>query len=171
VEVVVPRGQSLQIAFVNDSGSGFATSLANAVQRAVEAHPSLRGFPIEINPVNAQTCGDPATAGAVATAAASSVTANLQNVAVLGQVCSFGFAQALAIYEQAGVVTLSGSATNPTLPSAAPTVFDRTTLDDNGFDLWYATVATLPSDFAWRQAYSHEFGGAPADFADLYLSN
>jgi ABC-type branched-subunit amino acid transport system substrate-binding protein len=167
-EVVVPRGQPLQIAFVNDSGSGFSTSLANAVQMAVEGHPSVRGFPIEINPVNAQTCGNPANAGAVATAAASSVTANLQNVAVLGQVCSFGFAQALAIYEQAGVVTISGSATNPTLPSAAPTVFDRTTVDDNGFDLWYATVATLPSDVAWRQAYSQEFGSAPADFADLY---
>ena len=168
VEVVVPRGQSLQIAFVNDSGSGFSSSLANAVQMAVEAHQSVRGFPIEINAVNAQTCGNPANAGTVATAAANSVTANLQNVAVLGQVCSFGFAQALAVYEQAGVVTISGSATNPSLPAAAPTVFDRTAVDDSGFDLWYATVATLPSDISWRQAYSREFGAAPADFADLY---
>jgi len=47
-------------------------------------------------------------------------------------------------------------------------VFDRTIVDDNGFDLWYASVSTLPSDLAWREAYRHEFGSAPADFADLY---
>ena len=32
---------------------------------------------------------------------------------------------------------------------------------------WYATVTTLPSDLAWRQAYEAEFGTFPTAFADL----
>jgi len=164
----VPPGRPLQIAFVNDSGSGFSTSLANAVQMAVEAHPTVRGFHVEVDSVDAQTCGNPPNPGEVAAAAANRVTANLQYVAALGQVCSFGFAQALVIYERAGLVTISGSATNASLPSAAPTVFDRTTVDDTDVDLWYATVSTLPSDLAWQAAYAQKFGAVPPAFADLY---
>src|SRR5262249_26874312 len=43
-----------------------------------------------------------------------------------------------------------------------------TTVNDNGFDEWYATISTLPSDVAWRQAYRLRFGSAPSEFADLY---
>jgi len=167
-EVVVPRGQPVEIAFANDPGIGFASDLANAVQMAVDAEPDVRGFPVRVNVVNAATCGNPPTAAAAAVGAANAITADRQNVAVLGQVCSFGFAQALPIYESAGVVTITGSATSPSLPAAAPTVFDRTTVDDTSFDTWYATVSTLPSDLAWRQAYSRRFGTAPSEFADLY---
>src|SRR5262245_21131673 len=85
-QVVVPRGQPVQIAFADDltgSASGFATSLANAVAMAVDAHPAIRGFPIQINLVDAP-CGDP-TADL---AAATSIVSNSQNVGVLGQLCS-----------------------------------------------------------------------------------
>jgi ABC-type branched-subunit amino acid transport system substrate-binding protein len=47
-------------------------------------------------------------------------------------------------------------------------VFDRTTVDDDRFDSWYATVSQVPSDLAWRQSYALEFGVAPSAFADLY---
>jgi ABC-type branched-subunit amino acid transport system substrate-binding protein len=165
--VVVPHGQPVQIAFADSfTGftSGFAASLANAVRMAVEAHPAIRGFPIQINLVDAP-CGD----AAADVAAAKSIAANRQNVAVLGQVCSTGFDQALPVYEAAGLVTITGSATNDALPSFGPTVFNRTAVDDgDGFDSWYATVSRLPSDIAWRQAYSLEFGQAPTAFADLY---
>jgi ABC-type branched-subunit amino acid transport system substrate-binding protein len=136
---------------------------------AVEAHPAIRGFPIQINLVDAP-CGDP-TADA---AAAASIVANSQNVGVLGQLCSSGFDQALPLYEAADLVTITGSATDPTLPSFAPTVFNRTTVNDSccpfvdEFNPWYATIVTLPSDLAWQQAYSLEFGTAPTAFADLY---
>jgi ABC-type branched-subunit amino acid transport system substrate-binding protein len=170
--VVVPRGAPVQIALADDltgSASGFATSVANAVQMAVEAHPAIRGFPIQINLVDAP-CGDP-TADA---AAATSIVSNGQNVGVLGQLCSFGFDQALPVYQSADVVTITGSATDPALPSFAPTVFNRTAVNDtccpfvSEFDPWYATVVTLPSDQAWQQAFSAEFGTAPTPFADLY---
>jgi ABC-type branched-subunit amino acid transport system substrate-binding protein len=95
-------------------------------------------------------------------------TANLQNVAVLGQVCSFGFARALPIYENAGLLVVTGSATNDALPSSGRMVFDRTVVDDDGFEAWYAVVSQLPSELAWQQAYTDEFGAGPSDFADLY---
>jgi ABC-type branched-subunit amino acid transport system substrate-binding protein len=162
--VAVQRGQPVQIAFAAAlNASEYEPGIANAIRMAVQAHPVIRGFPIQINLVSAP-CGDPAAD----VAAATSITANLQNVGVLGQFCSYGFDQALPIYQSAGIVTISGSATNDSLPSFGPTVFDRTTVDDDTFDSWYATVSQLPSDLAWRQAYALEFGVDPSAFADLY---
>ena len=89
-------------------------------------------------------------------------------MAVLGQVCSHGFAQALAIYQKADMVVISGSATNTALHGAGPTVFNRTIVDDNHVDSWYPVISQLPSDLAWRLDYTVKFGSAPSDFADLY---
>jgi len=166
-QVVVPRGQAVEIAFADDLtgfASGFGVNLANVVQMAVSAQPSIRGFPIQINLVDTP-CGDP-TADV---AAATTIVANTQNVGVLGQLCSQGFDQVLPIYESADLVTITGSATNDSLPSFAPSVFNRTAVDDgDGFDSWYAMVTQLPSDLAWQQMYSLQFGMAPTAFGDLY---
>jgi ABC-type branched-subunit amino acid transport system substrate-binding protein len=167
-QVVVPRGQPIQIAFANDSGSGYAASLGNAVSMAVGNHPSVDGFPVKVNTVDVRTCGQLPGTLAAATTGAYRITSNLQNVAVLGQVCSQGFAQALRIYETAGIVVVTGSATNPALPVAGPNVFNRTIVDDNTFDNWYATISQLPDDLVWRQKYTDKFGTPPSDFADLY---
>ena len=166
--VVVPRGQAIQITLAYNL-TGFASSLstgiANAVQMAVDAHPTIRGFPIHVNLVDAP-CGDPPAD----VAAAHNIAANLQNVGVLGQLCSGGFDQSLPVYESAGLVTITGSATSDALPAFGPTVFDRTVVDDDTlFDPWYATVTHLPSDVAWQQAYTSRFGTAPTTFADLYF--
>ena len=59
--IVVPHGQPVQIAFVNDlTGvvSAFAPSLSNAVRMAVGLHPTVRGFRIQINSYD-NGCGDP----------------------------------------------------------------------------------------------------------------
>jgi ABC-type branched-subunit amino acid transport system substrate-binding protein len=166
-KVVIERGEPVEIAFANDlSGfaSSFGVSFANAVQMAVEAHPAIRGFPIRVNVVDAP-CGDPGADVAAATA----IVSNPQNVAVLGQVCTLGFDQALPVYEAADVVTISGSATGDAVPSSGPTVFNRTAVSDgDGFGPWYDAVSLLPSDVGWRQAYALRFGSAPAPFADLY---
>lgn len=136
---------------------------------AVDHHPTVRGFPIQINILNAPTCSDPPTAASYAVATAHRITANLQNVAILGRICSFGFARALPIYQNAGVVVVTGSATNDAPPASARTVFNRTVVDDDTFDAWYAVVQQLPSELAWQQAYADKFGGGPSDFADLYF--
>jgi ABC-type branched-subunit amino acid transport system substrate-binding protein len=168
VRVVVTRGQPIQIAFAADSGFDGTPSLANAIQMAVDDHGGVLGFPIRINAVDTPTCGNPPNAVSAATGAAYRITANLQNVAVLGQVCSFGFAQALPIYQKAGMVVVSGSATNPALPAAGPTVFDRTIVDENRVGDWYPVISQLPVDLAWRLDYTSRFGAPPSDFADLY---
>jgi ABC-type branched-subunit amino acid transport system substrate-binding protein len=170
--VVVARGRSVEIAFMPDlTGltSSYATSLGNAVRTAVAAHPAVRGFPIRINVIDTP-CGD----SGADVAAAATVVANLQNVAVLGPFCSTADTAALPLFESADIVTLSGSTTNPTLPPLGQDVFNSVAVSDGCcpyadlFDPWYATVGTLPSDLAWRQAYEGQFGSPPTAFADLY---
>jgi ABC-type branched-subunit amino acid transport system substrate-binding protein len=171
-QVAVSRGGPVQVAFATDlTGltSSFAAGLENAVQMAVEAHPAIRGFPIQINVVN-MPCGDP-TADLTA---AASIVANAQDVGVLGPFCSTADAVALPVFDASEVVTLSGSTTNPFLPPLGPHVFNSIDVSDSCCpytdlsDPWYAIVATLPSDFGWQQAYTLEFGTAPVTFGDLY---
>jgi ABC-type branched-subunit amino acid transport system substrate-binding protein len=71
---------------------------------AIERHPMIRGFAIQVNSVESRCLGGDNTASATA------IVSNSQNTAVLGNLCSAGFASALPIYEAAGVVTISGSA-------------------------------------------------------------
>ena len=166
-QVTIPRGQPVEITLANDlTGvtSAFGPSIANAVQMAAEAHPTVRGFPIQVNIVDSP-CGNPAAD----VATAMTVVANAHNVGVLGQLCSFGFDQALPVYEAGGVVTISGSASSDALPAFAPNVFDRTVVDDgDGVEAWYSTVSGLPGDLAWQQAYQARFDSKPMPLADLY---
>ena len=165
--VVVPHGQPVQIVLAGDLtgyGSGFEPSVLQAVRLAIIAHPALHGFPIHLSVVDAP-CGNPAAD----VAAAQSIVANTQTVGVLGQFCSGGFDQALPVYQAAGVVVISGSATSDALPSFAPTVFDRTAVSDgDGGTAWYAQVTALPGNLAWRGAFADLLGAPPTDFADLY---
>jgi ABC-type branched-subunit amino acid transport system substrate-binding protein len=163
--VVVPQGQPARVALaVPLSGplAGFGASFVNAAHMAVELHPNVRGFPVEVDPFDANCFGTDS-------AAASAIVADTQILGVIGHVCSSDFAAALPIYEAAGVVTISGSATADFLPALGPTVFNRTVVSDGaGFATWYARVMALPSDIAWREAYTAEFGQPPTPFADLY---
>src|SRR2546421_712974 len=53
-QVVVPRGQPVQIAFTADTTqlpivTDFSTSAENAIRMAVERRPTVRGFPVQVN--------------------------------------------------------------------------------------------------------------------------
>ena len=55
-KVVVPRGRPVQFAFTADTTqpefpvfAPFTTSAENAIQMAIEQHPRIRVFPIEVN--------------------------------------------------------------------------------------------------------------------------
>ncbi len=163
--LVVPRGQPVQFAFAADSAEfpAFSAAFANAIRMAIERHPTIRGFPVQMNSVET-VCfvGDN-------TASATAIVANTQNTAVIGNLCSAGSVSALPIYQTAGVVAISGSGTSADLPTLGPTVFNRTAVADPNFDAWYVLVKSLPSDQLWQQAYQSEFGAAPTDFADLYF--
>ena len=185
-QVVVRRGEPVQIAAVLDTSTGvgaaYTPGIRNAIELAVQLSPAIRGFPVQVNGNFDGPCGDDSSVVIQNADTASSVVANAQNVAVIGHMCSYGFAAAtlagcptpapttaLSIYESHRVVTVNGSTTNPCLPSVGSTVFDGTAVPGSGFDDWYATVKSLPSDRLWAQLYALEFGAPPTDFADLYF--
>lgn len=166
--VVVPRGQPVQIAFVGSTDfPDFTNAFRNAIQMAIQRHPLIRGYPIQINEFDPVCFSGDYTAANVA--AATAAVSNPQNTAVIGHVCSLGFAPALPIYEAADVVTISGSATNSSLPSLAPDVFNRTAVADPDFGAWYSLVTALPTDLAFQQDYQSEFAAPPQPFSDLYF--
>jgi ABC-type branched-subunit amino acid transport system substrate-binding protein len=170
--VVVQHGQSIQIvvaAFADGpAGAPFAQSVREAVQLAVERHPRIRGFAIQITSFSAPCEGGSPASLAANAATANAVVANPANVAVVGHSCSAEAPSWLPIYEAAGVVTINGSTNGPTVPTFGPTVFNSTSIPGAAFDAWYATVAALPSDVAWRSRFQARFGSPPSDFADLY---
>ena len=170
-QVVIAKGQPVQIAVaVDDSGllSESGPSLRNAVQAAIERHPTVRGFPIQINAADA-TCGGGSSASLAQNAtAANSVVANAQNVAVIGHACSLEAPAWLPVYESAGLVTINGSTSGAFVPPLGPSIFNGTAVPGPSFDAWYAAVKLLPADVRWSNFFQARFGSSPADFADLY---
>jgi ABC-type branched-subunit amino acid transport system substrate-binding protein len=161
--VVVPRGQPVQITFTADTThvpiiADVSASAEDAIQMAVEQHPTIRGFRVQVNHVETDCFGDN-------TSSATAIVSNTQNTAVLGNICSSGMVSALPIYQAAGVVAISGSATASYLPPLGPTVFNRTAVvsDASGDagDIWSSQVAALPSVLEWEQEFETEFGIAP----------
>jgi ABC-type branched-subunit amino acid transport system substrate-binding protein len=171
-QVVVAHGQVLQIAVaVDDTGLGafFGPSVRDAVQMAIERHPRVRGFAIQVNAFNAPCGGGSAQSLADNAATATAVVANTQTVAVIGHPCSPEGSAWLPTYETAGLATINGSTTGSFIAPLGPTVFDATTIPDPAFtDTWYPLVKTLPSDLRWRSRFEARFGSPPSDFADLY---
>ena len=171
--VVVPRRQPIQIAVVVDLPGGedplleFGQGAVNAVQMAIEDHKSIRGF--RIQQINFDGDCDPETGGE---AAANAVVADPQNVGVIGHMCSGSYSVGLPIYQSAGVVTISGSATAPSpfLWPLGQNVLNRTIIGapDEEWEEWYDIVEDLPTVLAWREDYEIRFGDSPPAFADLY---
>jgi len=169
-QVTVRGGEAVHVAVVLDhsgilAASGF--SARNAVRMAVERRPSIKGFAVQLNDFDGP-CHEPNIAANVA----AEVVANPANVAVIGHMCSPDEHAALPVYEQAGVVTVSGSATGLLNPAFGPDVFNSVDVPDDTpgeSDIWYANVQRLPLDVAWRADYAARFGANPEPFADLYF--
>jgi ABC-type branched-subunit amino acid transport system substrate-binding protein len=129
---------------------------------AVESRPNVRGFPVQLDIFDADCFSTDA-------AVASAIVANDGIAGVIGHACSAAFAPVLPLYEAAGVVTISGSATAPYLPPFGPTVFNRVVVaDDEGADAWITRVEALPSVRSWQQDYAREFGEPPITLAEFY---
>lgn len=140
----------------------FSRSFENAIRLALERHGTIRGRAVELALVETSCGGDNR-------AAAKSIVADARNAAVIGHVCSAGFTSALPVYEAAGLVTVSGSATAEGLPRLGPTVFNRTIVrDGDGVEEWMARVLALPSVRSWSTDYEARFGAAPPDLAVFY---
>ena len=166
--VVVPRGQPVEIAFTaitleGEELAAFTTSFRRAIALAIALNPRVRGFPVQVNTVETSCGGDN-------TGAANTIVGNGQNVGIIGHICSDGFVTALPVYEAAGVVTISGSATRESLPTLGPTVFNRLHVHDgDGAEAWYAAVTSSPVNRAWQRIYRFIYGEDPTPLADLYF--
>ena len=171
-QVVVPRGQPIQLAVAFDNTgliAPFSDSINDAVQMAIDQQGSIHGFRLQLDPFNAPCGGGTMASNAANAASATAVAGNPQTVAVLGHLCSPEAPARLPIYESAGIVAINGTTTAPGLSAYAPTVFDRTAVIDPDFtNTWYPTVKTLPSDIQWRNRFQARFGFAPSDYADLF---
>jgi hypothetical protein len=135
-EVVVARGQALQIAVaVDDTGLGafFGPSVRDAVQMAIERRPRLRGFVIQVNAFNAPCGGGSAQSLADNAATATAVVSDTRNVAVIGHPCSPEAPAWLPTYETAGLATINGSTTGAFIAPLGATVFNATTIPDPAF--------------------------------------
>ncbi len=149
--VVVKPGQRVEIAFAAVPAPApfdtFTAGIRRAIAMAIAMHPTIRGFPVQVNSVNT-LCGD----GVDNTGPANAIVGNAQNVALIGHLCSSGERSALPIYQAAGVVTISGSATADDLPALGPSVFNRVVVrDGDGGSAWFNQVLTLPSVGTWNQ--------------------
>jgi hypothetical protein len=169
-QVIIHRGDPIQVAVVLDhsgSLSGAGNNARNAVQMALAKHSLIRGFGVQLNDFDGP-CANPSVAADIA----AQVVANPANVAVIGHMCSPDEHAALPIYQQAGVVTMSGTATGPLNPGFGPDVFNSVDVPDDTpgeSNAWYARVQQLPRDLAWQADYAARFGSSPGPFADLYF--
>jgi ABC-type branched-subunit amino acid transport system substrate-binding protein len=162
--VVVPRNMPVRIALAVPAGGPFASfgaAAVNGVQLALEDHPRVRGFPV-VPVVFDAPCSLPADA-----TAAQAIAQDTTLVGVVGPLCSAPSVSTLPIYEQAGIVVVSPTATQPGLGAYGPTTFNRSAVDDTSFDSWYARVAALPVNLAFRARYESRFGPAP----DLFVAD
>lgn len=153
-KVVVEPGKKVQIAVPvsGEFGAGYLEGIGNAVAMAVAMHPTVRGFPVQLNTTVSAACLDPTGDKAVA----EGIVSNTQNTGVIGPFCSSGARYSLPVYEAAGVVVISGSTQAVDLPAFAPTVFNRTLVEQppgqpSG---WFDTVSGLPSVKRWTEYHA-----------------
>ena len=163
--IVVPRRQPIQIAVVvtlSDPFPDLGEGAVNAVQMAIEDHGPIQGFSVQRNDFDGE-CSP--TAGE---AAAKAVVRNPKNVGVIGHMCSGSYNAGLPIYEEAGVVTISGSATDLTsnLWPSGETVFNRTVIEGGDAGEWLNIVQTLPSVLAWQADYVTRFDSLPTSYPE-----
>ena len=166
--VVVEPGQKVQIAVSasGEFGGGFAVGIGNAVAMAVAMHPTVSGFPVQLNTTVSPGCGVPEGEKVVA----EGIVANTQNTGVIGPFCSSGARYSLPVYEAAGVVVVSGSASAVDLPPFAPTVFNRTVVEGppGPPDPWFVTVTGLQSVKRWTDYHAAFPPAAPTSEFDAF---
>lgn len=120
-------GMTIKIAYVGPTTgdySAYGIDISRGAELAVKAHPTVQGFEIEL--VVEDTQGTPEQGAQVANLFA----ADPQVVAVDGHTFSGSTEVAIPIYEEAGIVMMSPSATTPELTRMGFEVFNRVAFHD-----------------------------------------
>ncbi|MFN2197260.1 MAG: caspase, EACC1-associated type [Anaerolineales bacterium] len=125
---VIPPGEIVYIGFAGPlSGNykSYGEDIANAGQLAINDHPEVHGFPIQLQ--MRDTRGS-AEGGAEA---ANAFVNDPQVVAIAGHTLSTSSASAIPIYNAARIPMLSPSSTNPDLTAGSQDVFNRLAFTDD----------------------------------------
>jgi branched-chain amino acid transport system substrate-binding protein len=124
---VFEPGQTIRVAYVGPitgDYANFGIDMSRGAELAVNDHPTVKGFEIEL--LKEDTQGSPEQGAAVA----NKLAADPQVVAVDGHSFSGSTEVAIPIYDEAGIVMMSASATNPTLTEMGSQVFNRVAFTD-----------------------------------------
>lgn len=123
----IPPGKTIKIGQagpMTGDYAAFGIDIARGAELAIKAHPEVQGFKIEF--IKEDTQGSPEQGAAVA----NKFAADPQVVAIEGHIFSGETEAAIPIYEKAGIVMVSPSATNPTLTELGSKVFNRVAFTD-----------------------------------------
>jgi branched-chain amino acid transport system substrate-binding protein len=125
--VVIPAGKTIKIGLagpLTGDYANFGIDISRGAELALEEHPEVKGFKVEF--VTQDTQGSPEQGAAVANKFAS----DPQMVGIVGHIFSGETEASIPIYEKAGIVMVSPSATNPTLTELGSKVFNRVAFTD-----------------------------------------
>ncbi len=124
---IFEKGQTIKIAYVGPitgDYSNYGIDMSRGAELAVKAHPTVKGFKIEL--VSEDTQGTPEQGASVA----NKLAADPQVVAVDGHSFSGSTEVAIPIYTDAHIVMMSPSATNPALTKLGSPIFNRVAFHD-----------------------------------------
>jgi len=125
--VVFEPGDTVRVGYVGPTTgdySAFGIDISRGVELAIDNNPDINEFEIEL--LVEDTQGAPEQGAAVA----NKFAADEQMVAVVGHTFSGSTEVAIPIYDEAGIVMVSPSATDPTLVDMASPVFNRVAFTD-----------------------------------------
>ncbi len=124
---ITEKGQTIKVAYVGPMTadySAFGTDISRGAELAVKAHPTVKGFDIEL--LVEDTQGTPEQGASVA----NKLAADPRVVAVAGHTFSGSTEAAIPIYEKAHIVMMSPSTTLADLPAIGPNVYNRVAFSD-----------------------------------------
>jgi branched-chain amino acid transport system substrate-binding protein len=135
----IKKGETIKVGYVGPTTgdySAFGVDMSRGAELAVKAKPEIKGFAVEL--LIEDTQGTPEQGAAVA----NKFAADPRLVGVDGHTFSGSTEVAIPIYDEAGIVMMSPSATNPGLTEVGSDVFNRVAFTDQ-----------MQGEFAARYVY------------------
>ena len=135
------KGETIKVGYVGPMTgdyAAFGTDISRGADLAIKEHPEVEGFAIEM--LVEDTQGTEEQGAAVA----NMFAADPQIVAVDGHTFSGSTEVAIPIYEEAGIVMMSPSATTPDLTRRGSEIFNRVAFHDE-----------MQADFAAKYIYNN----------------
>lgn len=123
----IEKGQSIKVGYVGPTTgdySSFGIDMSRGAELAVVAHPTIQDFEVEL--LIEDTQGTPEQGASVA----NKLAADPQVIAIDGHTFSGSTEVAIPIYEEAHIVMMSPSATNPDLTKLGSAIFNRVAFHD-----------------------------------------